>query len=202
MSEDAAPVPAPANEPKATKAAKQKAPKAAGDKKDRKKFAHPPASDLVVQAIAALKERSGSSLQAIKKYIAQQHKGMAAGWEKRVNAAVRILTEKGKLVKTKGHFKIAAAAKKADKKPKTPKPAGEKKAKVLQAESEKKTKKAPAKVKADGEKKKKAPAKPKTPKAKAPAKPKAAATKKAAKPKTAKPAAKKATKAADKPAAA
>ncbi|XP_011506312.1 PREDICTED: histone H1-like [Ceratosolen solmsi marchali] len=48
--------------------------KTAAAKKPRAKPSHPPTSDMVEAAIKALKERGGSSLQAIKKYIAATYK--------------------------------------------------------------------------------------------------------------------------------
>ena len=57
---DAAPAPA------APKASKPKAPK--------KPAVHPPTSEMVMKALVTLKERKGSSLPAIKKYIAANYK--------------------------------------------------------------------------------------------------------------------------------
>lgn len=262
-----------------TPAAEAPKAKATKPKVPRKAPAHPPISELIVKAIVALKDRKGSSVVAIKKWISSAEKvrsviarqnsqprpaaagpragprstvrrqqrhpaaaapgqlssapripratsscwhlhcccaactltllaaptnrhvlqGLSAGWEKRANASVRGLVEKGKLVKVKGHYKLAAATKKAaEAKPKAAKATPKKKA----ADSEKKKapakKKTPSKPKADGEKPKKK-ATPKKPKAAKPAgvaKKKATPKKpKAAKPKAApkKPAAKKAT---------
>ncbi|XP_046685055.1 histone H1-like [Homalodisca vitripennis] len=67
MADSATTAPAPAAPmPKKAKAA-------AASKKPRVKPAHPPTSDMVNAAIKNLKERGGSSLQAIKKYIAATH---------------------------------------------------------------------------------------------------------------------------------
>ena len=43
-------------------------------KKPKAKPSHPPTSEMVNTAIKTLKERGGSSLQAIKKYIAANYK--------------------------------------------------------------------------------------------------------------------------------
>lgn len=43
-------------------------------KAPKKPAAHPPTSEMVIKAIVTLKERSGSSLPAIKKYIAANYK--------------------------------------------------------------------------------------------------------------------------------
>ena len=150
----------------ATPAKKASKPKAAP--------AHPPTAVMVVAAVKALKERNGSSLPAIKKYIAANYKVDVAKLAPFIKKALKSLTEKGKLTQTKGKgasgsFKLAAAAK-AEKKPKAKKPKTPKK-------------KASPKKKAAAKK----PAKAKTPKKK-PAAKKPAAEKKAAaaKPKKAK----------------
>lgn len=101
---------------------KVKAPKA---KKPSSKPSHPPTSALVNGAIRALKERNGSSLQAIKKYITSNNKvdseKLAPFIKKYLKNAVAV----GKLVQTKGKgasgsFKLAAVAN-------TPKPKKENK---------------------------------------------------------------------------
>merc|ERR1712025_846132 len=51
-----------------------KAPKKAAAKAPKTKPAHPPTSVMIVNAVTALKERNGSSLPAIKKYIAANYK--------------------------------------------------------------------------------------------------------------------------------
>lgn len=94
-------------------------------KKLSSKPSHPSTSTLVIGAIRALKERSGSSLQAIKKYIASNNKvdtdKLAPFIQKYLKNAVAF----GKLVQTKdkgasGSFKFAAVAN-------TPKPKKENK---------------------------------------------------------------------------
>eukprot|EP00095_Tigriopus_kingsejongensis_P006512 maker-scaffold172_size289735-snap-gene-0.17 protein:Tk06512 transcript:maker-scaffold172_size289735-snap-gene-0.17-mRNA-1 annotation:"histone h1" len=152
---------------------------------------HPPTSVMVMAAVRALKERNGSSLPAIKKYIAANYKVDVAKNAHFIKKAVKSLVEKKKLTQPKGtgasgSFKIPTAVKVEKtkvvkpKKVKTPKKktatkkvAGEKKAKSPK-------KKTPAKKAAT--KKVEKPAvvakKPKTPKKKPAkvAKPKAAAT--------------------------
>ena len=165
---------------------------------------HPKTSVMVVAAIKALKERNGSSLPAIKKYIAANYKVDTVKLAPFIKKALKSMVEKKVLIQTKGKgasgsFKVGAAEKKpaAAKKPAAKKaakkPAGEKKAKTPKKKAAAKPKKAA------GEKKAKTPKK-----AKAAAKPKKSPAKKAAKPKAAKPAAKKAKspakKAAKKPA--
>jgi len=158
--------------------AKAASPKKVKKTVSKKPMDHPPVANMVNSAIAALKERGGSSSIAIKKYIAANNKCDVEKLAPFIKRYLKSAVAKGGLVQTKGKgasgsFKlkekvVAAKAKKTtakkvkkaatgDKKPKTPK---------------KKTAKKPA-----GEKK------PKTPKKKAsPKKPKAA--KKATKPKT------------------
>lgn len=68
---------APATTAPATKSPKIKKVKAAagsgGAKKPKSKPNHPPTSEMVQNAIKVLKERGGSSLQAIKKFISATH---------------------------------------------------------------------------------------------------------------------------------
>ena len=144
--------------------------------------AHPKYSEMVAKALSELKERGGSSRQAILKYIMDNFK--VNDDDKKVNThlklALRAGVKNGSLMQPKGSgasgsFKLnAEAKKKAEKKPKkkaatpkkpaakkpkkaaTPKKAGEKKAK---SDGEKKApkKKSPKKATA-GEKKAKKPA--------------------------------------------
>ena len=154
---------------KKTKASKGEA------KKLKKPSTHPPVNDMVLAAVKTLKERNGSSLQAIKKYIAANYKCDVAKLAPFIKKSLKSGVEKGKLVQTKGtgasgSFKIKIDAKKAagEKKPKkaaaakkpkkaagekkkaAKKPAGEKakKPKVAAAKksTEKKAKAAPAKA--------------------------------------------------------
>ena len=186
MAEEAAAAPAaeaPAAAAPAKKAAKAKAPKAKGEKKPKAAPTHPPTSAMVKAAIKALKERNGSSLPAIKKYIAAEYKVDTVKLAPFIKKAIKSMVEKKALVQTKGKgasgsFKLAAAEKKekkvAPKKKAAPKK--EKKAKTP------KKKAAPKKEKKAKTPKKKA-AKPKAEKKAMAAKPKAEKKPKAAKPK-------------------
>ena len=167
---------------------------------------HPPVAVMVDAAIAALKERSGSSLAAIKKYIAANYKVDVAKLKTFIKNYIKKSVASGKLTQTKGtgaagSFKLAKVEKpkkkvvkkeKAAKKPKaTPKKPKAKKAAA--AKSPKKTPaKKPAKAKKAAATPKKAAAA-KKPAAKKPAAKKAATPKKPAakKPAAKKPAAKK-----------
>ena len=169
---------------------------AAKPKKPTKSAEHPKYSDMIKAAVKALKERNGSSRQAILKYINTNYKvGDNAGVH--VKMALKRMVTAGMLVQTKGagasgRFKLSDIAKKV------PKP---KKVEKKKAAAKKPKKKAAAK-------KEKKPAakttkKPAAKKAKKPAAKNPAATKPAAKkPASKKPAAKKpAKKAVKKPAA-
>lgn len=142
--------------------------------------AHPPASEMVVAAITALNERKGSSLQAIKKYIAGHYVCDVDRQATFIRKFIKSAVEKNTLVRTKGvgasgSFKLAKPEKSAKKSKASPEKS---------AEKPEKTKKAAA------------PATPKATKAKKPNSP----VKKTGKSPTAKPKAPKAKKATSKPA--
>ena len=169
----------------------------------KKPAEHPTFAVMIAAAIAELKERKGSSRQAIEKYIAANYK-VGPKYTGPLKQALKKGVEKGTFVQTKGvgasgSFKIAKPE--PEKKPAVKKPAAKKTTKP----AKKVTKKAPAKktaakktaAKKPATKKatstKKAPAKKAaSPKKKAPAKKAGKVTKKAAPKK--KPAAKKAKK--------
>ena len=165
-------------------------------KKPAKPAEHPKYNDMIKAAILALKDRTGSSRQAIVKYIKANYKvGENAGVHVKT-ALKRMLTAK-LLVQTKGagasgSFKLSETAKKV---PKPKKKVVKKVVKKKPAAKKPKKKPAAKKAKKPAAKKEKKPA---AKKAKKPATKKPAAKKPAAK----KPAAKKpAKKAAKKPAA-
>lgn len=143
--------------------------------------AHPKYTEMVKAAIAALKERNGSSRQAIHKYIVANYKVDENKLRTHLKLALKRMSDSKQLTHTKGtgasgSFKLVKVEKKpAAKKPAPKKPAAKKPA----------AKKTPKKAA-------KKPAAKKTPKkaAKKPAK-KAAAAKKPAKPAKKKPATKK-----------
>ena len=144
--------------------------------KPKKPALHPKTSVMVAAAIAALKDRKGSSLAAIKKYIAANYKVDVVKLSPFIRKALKKGVEKKTLVQVKASYKLGKVEKpKKPKKPKKKKPKKPKKAKKPKAK------------------------KPKVKKAKKPAAKKAKSPKKAAKPKAKKPAAKKP--AAKKPAA-
>lgn len=163
--------------------AKASSPKKAksGPKKPKTTPSHPPVASMVNAAIKNLKERGGSSSQAIKKYIAANNKCDVEKLAPFIKRYLKSAVAKGLLVQTKGKgasgsFKLkektaakAAKPKKATATKKKTAASGEKKPKTPK-------KKKTTTKKASGEKK------PKTPKKTASKKPKAA--KKATKPKT------------------
>ncbi|EDO48287.1 predicted protein, partial [Nematostella vectensis] len=69
--------------------------------KPAKPAEHPKYSDMVVAAIGALKERNGSSRQAIEKYIKGNYK-VGDGVGVHLKLALKRMSDKGKLVHTKG----------------------------------------------------------------------------------------------------
>ena len=149
---------------------------------------HPTFAVMIAAAIAELKERKGSSRQAIEKYIAANYK-VGPKYTGPMKQALKKGVEKGTLVQTKGvgasgSFKIAKPE--PEKKPAVKKPAA-KKTTTKKVTKKTPTKKAPAKktaTKKPAAKKaatKKAPAKKAaSPKKKAPAKKTGKVTKKAA----------------------
>ena len=146
---------------------------------------HPKYSDMIAAAISALKERTGSSRQAIVKYISANYKvGDSAGTH--VKLALKRGVASGALKQVKGagasgSFKNAEKPKPKAKKPAAKKPAAKKvKKAVAKKPAAKKTPKKAAKKTAAKKTPKKAAKKPaaKKPAAKKPAK-KAAAKKKA-----------------------
>ncbi|XP_064650025.1 histone H1A, sperm-like [Lineus longissimus] len=178
MSDAAAPAPAKAK--KATKPRKQKV-----------AASHPPVAQMVDAAIKNLKDRKGSSLAAIKKYVAANYKCDTVKLAPFIRRYLKKAVGDGKLVQTKGTG--AAGSFKLPSKEKAEKPKVKKvkkpKAAVKKAKSPKKAKK--PKAAKPPKKVKKAAKSKKTSKA---AKPTKAKKSPAKKPATKKPAAKKAAK--------
>ena len=162
--------------PKKTKATKPKVPPA-----------HPKYIDMIQAALGSLKERGGSSRQAILKYIMANYKvgTDASAVNVHLKMALKAGVKKGTLKQSKGTG--ASGSFKLGEKPKVEKP---KKAKKVTKPKAAKPKKAAPKTKKtaekkEGEKKEKKAAKPK--KAKTPKKAAKKSPKKAAKPKATKP---------------
>lgn len=193
---------APAQAASGTPKAKKGKAAAGGSKKAKTTPSHPPVAQMVNAAIKALKERGGSSTQAIKKYISSTYKIDAEKKSQFIRKYLKSAVVSGKLVQTKGKgasgsFKLAgsgdsksAAAPKAKKtgagKPAAgkPKAAAKSKAPAKKATASpkaKKTKKPPTAAKSPKPKVAKAKPAPAPKKAKKPAAPKKAAKKPAAK---------------------
>ncbi|KAF8449660.1 linker histone H1 and H5 family-domain-containing protein [Terfezia claveryi] len=162
-------------------AATQKNPKATATKKAE--ASHPTYRDMIADAISTLKERNGSSRQALKKYIQSNFKDLK-NFDTQFNAALRRGVEKGDFTQPKGPSGPVKLNKKkdAEKKPKPEKKEGDKEAKPKKAAAAKPKKAAAdkeAKPKKTATKKEVAPKKaPKERVEKAAAKPKANAAKK------------------------
>ncbi|XP_033226376.1 histone H1A, sperm-like [Belonocnema kinseyi] len=138
-----------------------------------KAAAHPPASEMVLAAVAALKEKKGSSLQAIKKYIVATYKIDAEKQAIFIRKYLKSAVASCSLVQTKGSgaagsFKLPVG--KTEAKPKSSKVAPKAKS-ASNAKKQATPKKAPKAKKTVGKKSTKVAAKP--PKAKS-TKPKAA----------------------------
>lgn len=140
--------------------------------------AHPPYFEMIKEAIAALKDRTGSSLVAIAKYMEEKHgASLPANYKKMLSVQLRAFAAKGKLVKVKASYKLSDAAKKDSPKAKAaPKPtkiAAKPKKEAAKSKEAAKPKKAAAAGTKRKAPEKKIVAKPmKSPAAKAKAKPK------------------------------
>jgi len=88
----------------------------------KKASSYPPFKEMIKQAILQLKERNGSSRQAIKKYIhANYHTKEGKAFDHSFNNAIKKGVESGDFLQPKsasGRVKLASAAKAAEKKPK------------------------------------------------------------------------------------
>merc|ERR1712080_268219 len=119
-------------------------------KKVAKPAAHPPFKAMILTAIKALKERGGSSRQAILKYVVANNKVDAAKAAGPLKLALRKALAAGTIVKAKaagkGAGKFKAGKVEKPKKPKAKKPKKVKKAKKPKAKKPaKKAAKKPAK---------------------------------------------------------
>merc|ERR1711971_203144 len=128
------------------------APKVVKAKKPAKKAEHPPSAVMVLAAVKALKDKKGSSLPAIKKYIAANYKVDVVKVSPFIRKAIKKLVEGKKIVKVKASFKAVKEEKpkkvKKAKKVKAKKPKAKKTAKkTAKAKTPKKAKKTAAKKK-------------------------------------------------------
>ena len=106
-----------------------------------KASAHPKYEDMVKAAILALKDRNGSSVPAIAKYLAANYK-LPDNFKKILSTQLKNLVKSGKLLKVKASYKLGEALKKAPKKPKKKAAPKKKKAAKKPKKAAKKPKKA------------------------------------------------------------
>merc|ERR1711973_643160 len=125
---------------KMTEAAAAKPAKA---KKPAKKAEHPPSGVMVLAAVKALKDKKGSSLPAIKKYIAANYKVDVVKLSLFIRRAIKKLVADQKLIQVKGSYKAAKEEK--PKKVKKPEAKKSKAKKPKKTESKKSPKKKAAK---------------------------------------------------------
>ena len=106
-----------------------------------KASAHPKYEDMVKAAVLALKDRNGSSVPAIAKYLAANYK-LPDNFKKILSTQLKNLVKSGKLLKVKASYKLGEALKKAPKKPKKKAAPKKKKAAKKPKKAAKKPKKA------------------------------------------------------------
>lgn len=124
---------------KKVKEVKAKEPKVPKVPKAKTPASHPTYLLMATEAIAALKERTGSSQYAIAKYLEDKYKtGLPPNFKKMLTTQLRNLTKAGKLVKVKNSFKLSDELKKP---PKAAKPVSLPKASVKVAPKAKVVKK-------------------------------------------------------------
>jgi len=142
--------------------------KAAKAKKPRTTPSHPKTSDMVNAAITNLKERGGSSLQAIKKYVGATYKVDVEKLSPFIKKYLKSAVASGSLVQTKGKgasgsFKLSAgkSEKKTEgKKKKTKKASSPKKTTVAKTKASPAKKSKPSSAAKTAKPKKKSAAKP------------------------------------------
>merc|ERR1711981_1479228 len=117
----------PMTEAAAAAAPAKAAPKAKKAAKPKKPAAHPPSSAMVKAAIKALADKKGSSVAAIKKYVAANYKVDIVKIAPHIRKALKKGVETKALIQVKGSYK--AAKEEMVKKPKVKKPKAKKAAK-------------------------------------------------------------------------
>merc|ERR1711936_866337 len=113
--------------------------------KPKKPAAHPPSSAMVKAAIKALADKKGSSLAAIKKYVAANYKVDIVKIAPHIRKALKKGVETKALIQVKGSYKLAKEEKVKKpkvKKPKAKKPKAKKAAKSPKKKAAAKPKKA------------------------------------------------------------
>ncbi|XXG43561.1 hypothetical protein AAC387_Pa01g3562 [Persea americana] len=88
-----------------------KATKESNSTKPKPSSSHPPYSQMICDAIVALKERTGSSQYAISKFIEEKHKpNLPPNFKKTLLSQLKKLVAAEKLVKIKNSFKISTSS--------------------------------------------------------------------------------------------
>jgi len=89
--------------------AKSKSAKPASKAKKPSDRAHPPYAEMIIEAIVALKDRTGSSQIAIAKFIEEKQKAsnLSPNFKKLLLVQLKKLVAEEKLVKVKNSFKLA-----------------------------------------------------------------------------------------------
>merc|ERR1712223_1630884 len=103
----------------------------------KKPAAHPPSSAMVKAAIKALADKKGSSLAAIKKYVAANYKVDIVKIAPHIRKALKKGVEAKTLIQVKGSYKVAKEEKVKKpkvKKPKAKKPKAKKSRQISQEE--------------------------------------------------------------------
>merc|ERR1712226_892741 len=111
----------------------------------KKPATHPPSAAMVKAAIKALGDKKGSSLAAIKKYVAANYKVDIVKISPFIRKALKKGVESKALIQVKGSYKLAKEAKpkvKKVKKPKAKKPKAKKPKAAKKAKSPKKAQEA------------------------------------------------------------
>ena len=80
------------------------------NRKSNTKTSHPPYQEMICQAVMTLKERTGSSVPAISKFISANYKGVV---DTKVKTELKRMVSKGQLTKNKNSFKLSAGMKDA-----------------------------------------------------------------------------------------
>ncbi|CAI9118286.1 OLC1v1019835C1 [Oldenlandia corymbosa var. corymbosa] len=100
-----------------TKAAAEKVKKAPVSAASKKVRSHPPYYEMIKEAIATLKERTGSSVPAIAKFVEDKEgKNLPPNFKKLLFIQLKKFVASGKLTKVKNSYKLAAPVK-PEKKP-------------------------------------------------------------------------------------
>ncbi|KAH9314203.1 hypothetical protein KI387_022830 [Taxus chinensis] len=94
-------------------------------KKIKISASHPPYRQMIAEAISALKERNGSSQQAIAKFVEGKYQPhLQPNFKKMLLIQLKNLTNAGELTRVKNSFKLGGKSVKKPQRKRTPKMAG------------------------------------------------------------------------------